>query len=428
MTMHDPIWRPYTQHKTMTDVIEIVSGRGEFLYTADGRELLDLISSWWVNIHGHCHVAIAGAIADQAHKLEHVIFAGMNHRPASELATGLINSMGRPFERVFFSDNGSTAVEAALKMTLHEAQNRGEPDRTRIIAFEGGYHGDTWAAMAAGKTSGYFDAYQKIPAPHILHTPFPATWDSDPDVNQKETTALAELEKTLDDNAGQIASLIIEPLVQGASGMRMCSASWLADVVRITKRRGVRVIFDEVMTGFGRTGTMFAFEQLPESVRPDLVCLSKGITGGFLPLAVTVTTGEIFDAFLGDSFETAFAHGHSYTANPIACAAAVAGLKLFETESTLERFAKLKKVHCEKIRQLPGMTSHRVTGGISACEFSGIACGYGRGRSVALRKAFIDAGLLLRPLADTLYFMPPACIDPESLATAYDRAADVLGD
>ena len=418
MSIQSAVWRPYTQHKTMTDLVGIVSGRGPYLYTEDGREILDLVSSWWVNIHGHAHPKIAEAIARQASELEHVIFAGFTHQPAEDLANGLIEKMGPPLKHVFYSDNGSTAVEVAIKIALQFAINTGQPKRKTIVAFEGGFHGDTWAAMAAGATSGFFDTYRKFLAPEIIHLPYPATFEQDPDVVSKEAAALQALEQLLEQRGDEIAGLLIEPLIQGAGGMRFCSTGWLEKVVDRVQQAGVKVIFDEVMTGFGRTGTLFAMDNL--NVRPDIVCLSKGITGGFMPFSATVATGEIFDAFLGDSWGQALSHGHSYAGNPIACAAAVASLQLFETENTLDKIAEQTKIHEERLPQLSGTTNHRVRGGIAACELVG-QTGYASSKSVGLRGHFLDHGLLLRPLGDTLYLIPPACVSGELLSEAYDR-------
>ena len=408
----------------MTDLVPIVSGKGPYLYTEDGREILDLVSSWWVNIHGHAHPKIAEAIARQASELEHVIFAGFTHRPAEQLADGLIKKMGPPLEYVFYSDNGSTAVEVAIKMALHFAINTGQPKRKTIVAFEGGFHGDTWAAMAAGSSSGFFDTYREFLAPEILHLPYPATFDNDREVESKEAAALEALDQLLEQRGDEIAGLLIEPLVQGAGGMRFCRERWLEKVVRKVQQFGIKVIFDEVMTGFGRTGKLFAMEHLKE-VRPDIVCLSKGITGGFMPFSATVATSEIFDSFLGDTWGQALAHGHSYAGNPIACAAALASLSLFETENTLQNIAEQTKVHHQRLPQLSGTKDHRVCGGIAACELSG-ETSYGSSRSVSLRGHFLDHGLLLRPLGDTLYLIPPACLSSELMSEAYDRIEAAL--
>lgn len=420
---HPAIWRPYTQHQTMRDMVKIVSGKGAYLYDENGNEILDLVSSWWVNIHGHAHPAIAQAIAEQAAKLEHVIFAGFTHEPAEQLAEGLMEKMGSPFEHVFYSDNGSTAVEVAMKMALQYAINTDQSKRNLIVGFEGGFHGDTWAAMSAGKTSGFFDTYLDFLLPKVEHLPYPATFDGDPNQEAKESEALKRLDELLEHKGDQIAAILIEPLVQGAGGMRCCRPEWLSQVVAKVQSCGALVIFDEIMTGFSRTGKLFAFEHL--EVRPDIVCLSKGITGGFLPFSATVTTESVFETFLGETYGQALSHGHSYAGNPIVCAAAVASLKLFETERTLEKIAIQSRVHQECLPQLPKTRNHRVLGAIAACELD-TEPGYGSTVSVAMRQKFLQQGLLLRPFGNTLYLLPPACVDESMLRGAYEKIGSTL--
>ena len=402
----------------MTEMVKISSAKGASLFTESGEEILDLISSWWVNIHGHAHPVIAEAISQQAATLEQVIFAGFSHEPAEVLADNLLATMGEPFRHIFYSDNGSTAVEVGIKMALQYFINRGETQRKAIVAFEGGFHGDTWAAMCAGQGSGFFDTYSDFLNLRVIHHPFAATYDGDPNGEENERASIAQFESLMADQGAEIAALIIEPLVQGASGMRICRPEWLEKIVSIAKAHDVQVIFDEVMTGFSRTGKMFAFEHL--ETRPDIVCLSKGITGGFMPFAATVATADIFDSFLGDTFGQALSHGHSYAGNPIACAAAVASLELFQTEQTLSKVAEQNLVHRECLPELSHTIQHRTLGAIAACELD-CDWGYGSPESVQLRTAFMDSGLLVRPLGKTLYLMPPACLDPETLKKAYQR-------
>ena len=423
MTNYPKIWRPYTQHQTMGDLTQIESASGAILRTSDGREIVDLISSWWVNVHGHAHPVIAEAIGAQAKRLEQVIFAGFTHEPAEQLANGLLAVMGAPFEHLFLSDNGSTSVEVAIKMALQFAANTGHPERNKIIAFDGGFHGDTWAAMAAGRKSGFFEAYARFLPLDVIHLDFAATFEGDPDQAANEARTLESLKQVISKSGSEIAGLIIEPLIQGASGMRMCSASWLNQVVSLAQDAGIKVIFDEVMTGFGRTGRMFAFEHL--EARPDLVCLSKGITGGFMPLAATATTREIFAAFLDSSYSSALSHGHSFSGNPLACSAAVASLGLFEEEQTLARIAAQTEIHQERMPRLANTQQHRFCGAIAACELKG-PDGYASQQSVELRNRFLAADILIRPLGNTLYLFPPACLAPEELHKAYDKIEPVL--
>ena len=426
------VWHPFTQAQTAPVPTVIVRGEGPYLYTADGGVLLDMVSSWWVNLHGHAHPHVAGAIAQQARQLEHVIFAGFTHAPAVTLAARLAGHLPRGLDRIFYSDNGSTAVEVALKIALQAWYNRAEP-RRHILAFEGGYHGDTFGAMSAGQTSGFFLPFQDKLF-DVSFLPYPQTWQGDPDVEAKESAALSALDLILEQHAGDVAALIAEPLVQGSSGMRMCRPQFLAEVVRRVKATGAFVIFDEVMTGFARTGRMWAGQHLGSSpdAAPDLMCLSKGLTGGFLPMGVTACTEELYAEFRGDTFERAFAHGHSYTANPLACAAALASLDLLEAGETWDSVARVGAAHA---RWLPELAAHphlhrvRQLGTIAAVQLRG-AGGYGGHASLELRAFFQEKGLLLRPLGDTLYLLPPYCVQDEHLDVAYRAlldAAQVFG-
>jgi len=267
------VWHPYTQEKTAPDPLLVVSARGATLHLADGRTILDLISSWWVVTHGHAHPAIARAIGEQAARLEQVIFAGFTHPPAVELATALVALLPDGLSRIFYSDNGSTSVEVALKLALQYWRNRGE-ERDRFLAFEGGYHGDTVGAMSAGRESGFFAAFGPLLFP-VAFLPYPATWIGDGDVEAREAAALDALDRELEAHGPRTAAVIIEPLVQGAAGMRMCRPEFLAALAERLARAGVLLIFDEVMTGFGRTGTLFAHERA--GVTPDLICLSPEV-------------------------------------------------------------------------------------------------------------------------------------------------------
>ena len=287
------VWHPFTQAATAPRPLGIVRGRGAHLYDADGRSYLDLIASWWTNVHGHAHPAIARAIAGQAETLEHVIFAGVTHPPAAQLAHALVQRLGAPFARVFFTDNGSTAIEVALKIAFQSWSNRGD-FRWRVLAFEGGYHGDTFGAMSVGQSSGLFSPF----SPWLFEVetiPYPATWIDD-DPSAREDAALAALDAYLARHGDECAALLIEPLLQGAVGMRVARPSFIRAVVERVRAHGIIVIFDEILTGFGRTGTFFAFEQT--GVVPDLIALSKGLTGGALPMGATVATEALYERFL----------------------------------------------------------------------------------------------------------------------------------
>jgi len=419
------VWHPFTQEQTSPDPVLIAGGQGAMLETADGRQLLDLISSWWVNLHGHAHPAIAAAIARQARELEQVIFAGFTHPPAVRLAQRLAGLLPGGLNRVFFSDDGSTAVEVALKIAIQFWRNAGT-GRTRLIAFEGGYHGDTVGAMSAGRGSGFFDAFSPLLFDVDL-LPFPATWHGDDDIEAREMAALAAIDTCLERHPGQVAAAIIEPLVQGAGGMRMCRPSFLQALAARLRADGVLLILDEVMTGFGRTGDLFAC--LRAGIEPDLICLSKGLTGGFLPLSVTVAQDRVYEGFLGESFDRAFTHGHSYTANPLGCAAALASLDLLEQESTAHRIAAIEAAHATGLARLAGhprVTRSRQTGTIAALEITGGGEGYSAAIGARLRSAALERGLLLRPLGNVLYLLPPYCISDEQLGEAYSGIGELL--
>lgn len=382
----------------------MVRGEGAVLHLDDGRELIDGISSWWVNLHGHGNSVIAVAIHEQARRLEHVIFAGFTHDPAEELANRVCDLLPAGLDRVFFSDNGSTAVEVALKMARQYWTNRGEPQRTRILAFDGAYHGDTVGAMSAGARSVFSDAFNPWLF-EVERLPYPATWIGDAGVDAKEAAAYDAFAAALDAHEGRIAAMILEPLVQGAGGMRMARAAFLKRVCDAARERGILLIFDEVMTGFGRTGTLFALEQI--GITPDFLCLSKGLTGGFLPMSITVTSSRIQDAFRGADASHTFWHGHSYTANPLGCAAALASLDL--TVKAVPRIREVEARHRRFIGELPEGWHHpRVCGSILAMDLKTDGeSGYFADVGPKLRAAFIREGVLLRPLGDTVYVMAP---------------------
>jgi len=414
------IWHPFTQAATAPDPIPIRSARGARLIAADGREYLDLISSWWVTLHGHSHPAIAAAVARQAAELEQVIFAGFTHEPAIQVAARVSALLPAGLERVFYSDDGSTSVEVALKLAYQYWWNKGEPRRHRFVAFEGGYHGDTFGAMSAGRSSGFYKPFHDLLfAVDLL--PYPETWDGDPETEEKEATSLAMLDGWIGRHGREGVALIMEPLVQGASGMRLCRPEFVRAVAQRLKAAGVLLILDEVMTGFGRTGATFAC--LKAGVTPDLICLSKGLTGGFLPLAATVCRQEIYEAFLGGNFERAFAHGHSFTANPLGCAAALASLDLLLAPEAAARIASIESVHRERLARFahhPRLTRPRVCGTIAAVTFGGSEQGYSASHGPRLRAFFLERGLLIRPLGSVVYLLPPYCISSEELHRAYD--------
>ncbi len=427
------IWHPFTQEKIADLPISIKSAYKSYLYDYAGNQYLDLISSWWVNLHGHAEPKIAKAIYKQALNLEQVIFAGFTHKPAVDLASLIIEYLPENLTKGFFSDNGSTSVEVALKMAYQYWVNLGETQRSLFLSFSGGYHGDTFGAMSVGRTSDFHQAFKKLFF-EVLSIPFADTFDNDLEIIDKEQLALSILQQYLTKYYNQIAAIILEPLVQGASGMRICRATFIEQVIELVRKHEILVIFDEVMTGFGRTGTCFALEQLQLKYSPDLLCLSKGITGGFLPLGLTVTTDKIYQAFLSDKFATAFAHGHSYTANPLACAAGIASFKLLQSSKTIKAIKNIHKTHLLGIQYLKDLNlpleKFRVIGAIAAFDLNNQFINQLNLNQADfhqyLKREFLKQGLLLRPLGNTIYLLPPYSTSSEELLEAYHKIGKIL--
>ncbi len=405
------VWHPYTQMKTAPPPLCIVRGQGVYLYTEDGRRLLDGISSWWVNIHGHSHPRLNQAIADQARRLEHVIFAGATHEPAVDLAERLVGVLPAGLTKIFYSDNGSTAVEVAVKMALQYWRNQGQPARRRIVALPHAYHGDTIGAMAVSAPSVFTDAF----TPLLFHV---------------DRVAPDEVGAHLAAHGDQVAAVIVEPMLHGAGGMIMWPAASLARVREACYRHGVLLIADEVLTGFGRTGRMFACEHA--SVTPDIMCVSKALTAGYLPLSATAATNAVYDAFLSDDRTKTFFHGHSFTANPLACAVALASLDLLEENRALDRVARLERKlrdGLSPLRALPIVADVRVLGGVGVVELrterDAPAGGYLDQVGPRLYDEFLRRGLLLRPLGNVLYFMPPYVITDSEVDWVVDQITEV---
>ncbi|WP_085317935.1 adenosylmethionine--8-amino-7-oxononanoate transaminase [Derxia lacustris] len=421
-------WHPFTQAQTAPAPLPIVRGEGSWLIAADGRRYLDAVSSWWVNLHGHAHPAIARALAEQALTLEHTMFAGIAHEPAARLAAELAARAPAPLKHVFFSDNGSTAIEVALKIACQYWINQGRK-RHRFLAFEGGYHGDTFGAMAAGKSSGFYTPFEDWLF-GVDFLPWPQSWIDNASIDAEEAAALARLDAYLDRHGDDLAAFIFEPLVQGASGMRMARAPFQRAVCERVRARGVPVIFDEVMTGFGRTGRMFAAEHI--GFTPDLLCVCKGLTGGFLPMAATLAQPHIHDAFLGENVDRALLHGHTFTANPLGCAAALASLKLFDDEDVMAKIVALEAMQAERLAAIAGhplVTRPRQWGTIAAFDLAqpaGDVGGYASASGRALREAMIARGVLMRPMGDAVYFLPPYCTSADDLDFAYAQLRAVL--
>ena len=408
-----PIWHPFTQHALQSEMVRIVRGEGAYLFTADGRRIIDAISSWWVVTHGHCHPHIVRAIQEQAEQLNQIIFAGYTHEPAEAVAAELLKLAPRGLDYVFFSDSGSTSVEVALKMALGYWHNIGKP-RTRIVVMQHSYHGDTIGAMSVGARGVFNAAYGPLLF-DVTTVPFPSSG------HEQET--LDALEAAVRDETP--AAFIVEPLVLGAGGMLMYPAWVLKEMKRICEAAGVWFIADEIMTGWGRTGTLFACEQA--EVSPDIACYSKGLTGGSLPLAVTLCRPEIFEAHLSHDRSRTFFHSSSYTANPVACAAARANLDLWQNASVVARVAAVAAMQERALvpfRADERFKNVRRTGTIAALELEARDSGYLAGIGPKLLAFFGSRDLLLRPLGNTIYVMPPYCITQGDLDEIYAAIMD----
>lgn len=421
--MHPHLWYPFTQAKTAPEPIKVKSGQGVWLTLETGEQILDCISSWWVNLHGHAHPKIADAIAHQAHQLEHVIFAGFTHDPAEQLGTHLVQCLPKPLTRVFYSDNGSTAVEVALKMAYQYWCNQGTPRRT-FLAFEGAYHGDTFGAMAVGERCIFTQAFEPLLF-DVEFAPYPTTHLHDTRTQETEQAILAQIEQRLAQQPERYAAILIEPLVQGAGGMRMGRSQFLQSLRHLADTYNTLLIFDEVMTGFGRTGDWFACRKA--NVAPDIICLSKGITGGFMPLSVTICTESIYQGFYSDDPQQTLYHGHSYAANPLGCAAGLASLALMaENESKFRQMETIHLKHLHHLADHPRVVHPRVTGTIAAFDITTDNPGYLNNISLKVRQLAIAHHLLLRPLGNVLYIMPPYCITEDELALVYQGIQSIL--
>ncbi len=422
------IWHPFTQMKTAPDPLPIVGGDGAYLITEDGRRVLDGISSWWVNVHGHCNPKVSQALAQQAQRLEHVMFAGCTHPPAVELAERLLAKLPKSLNKVFFSDNGSTAVEVALKMAYQYWTNRGERQRRTFLALKHAYHGDTVGAMSASHDSLFTASYAPLLF-HVERVAVPQDYlaSLDPANNGSATAALTEFEDLLRSRCDELAAVIVEPMLQAAGGMLVWKPQMLRKVRELCDRYGLLLIADEVMTGFGRTGKMFACEHGP--VEPDLMCLSKGLTAGYLPLSVTAASDAVYEAFLSDDRSKTFFHGHSFTANPLGCAVALAGLDIFENEGVLGRVDGISSRMRSRLQALVGRKytkDARQIGGVGILEVETGGKGYLADIGPRMATLFLERNLLLRPQGGIVYFMPPYVVTDKEIDWVFDQIEEVV--
>jgi adenosylmethionine---8-amino-7-oxononanoate aminotransferase len=411
------IWHPYTQAKLAADPLPIVRGEGAWLFDEAGNGYIDAISNWWVTIHGHAHPYLAGKVAEQARQLEQVIFAGFTHEPAVRLAERLLDILPGNLSKVFYSDNGSTAVEVAVKMAIQFWENKGER-RRKILALSNSYHGDTFGSMSVSDRGTFTKAFED----YLFEVEFVDVGPVSTTLDSSDWVAALRL------RSGSAACFIYEPLVQGAGGMKMYEAEKLNAMLKVCKENGVICIADEVMTGFGRTGKLFASEFI--DAKPDIVCLSKGLTGGMMAMGATACTQEIYNAFLSDDRSKTFFHGHSYTANPIACAAANASLDLLLTNECMQNIERITDQHKKFAARLQGFSSVkniRQCGTIIAFEVeTNGAEGYLNNISSVIHQKALQRGVLLRPLGNTVYLMPPYCITEEELEKVNECVLKVI--
>ncbi|MFH6972333.1 adenosylmethionine--8-amino-7-oxononanoate transaminase [Flavobacterium petrolei] len=413
------LWHPYTQHKTAALPIAIKKGKGALLWDENNKEYIDAIASWWVNPYGHSNTFIADAIYKQLTTLEHVLFGGFTHEPAILVAEELVEILPKNQQKIFFSDNGSTAVEVAIKVALQYFFNKGEK-RTTIIAFENAFHGDTFGAMAASGISFFIEAFQGMFI-NVVRIPVP--------VKGQEQESYDALQSVIENS--NCAGFIFEPLVQGAAGMVMYEPESLDKLMRICQDNNVLTIADEVMTGFGKTGKTFATDYLV--IKPDMMCLSKALTGGTIPMAITTFTQDLFDAFYDDDINKALFHGHTFTANPTGCAAALASLELLQTSEMQANIIRVNKSHLdfqERIKNHKKVTATRVLGVIFALEIKteSSASYYGTLRN-KLYDFFIENGVILRPVGNIVYILPPYVITDEQLQKVYhvvEKALEIV--
>jgi adenosylmethionine---8-amino-7-oxononanoate aminotransferase len=422
------IWHPFTNSALDPSPLQVESAEGVYLHTKDGRKILDAISSWWVNLHGHGNPRIAAAIAAQARKLEHVILAGFTHEAAEELAERLRKWLSPELTHLFFSDDGSTAVEVALKMAAQLFSNQQRGEKCEIVALEHGYHGDTAGAMSVSDDSPFTEPFRAMRYPvHRVHSAYCYRCPVGLKRELCHIECVQQLESLLAERSDKIAAVIVEPLLQGAGGMIVHPAEFLQKVRALCTKHDVLLIADEALTGFGRTGKMFACDLA--GVTPDLMCLSKGITGGFFAMGVTLCTDRVESAFRSEDRKHTFYHGHSYTGNALACAAANASLQIFDDEPVFDRIAMIARIHAERLeqfRKLHQVGETRQIGTIGAIELRAEDAGYLSAMRPKLYQFFLERGVLLRPLGNVVYVLPPYVISADELHRVYDVIEEAI--
>lgn len=411
------IWHPYTQMKNALPHLPILRGQGVYLYDEQGNKYIDAVSSWWVNIHGHAHPHIAAKVAEQLTVLEHVIFAGFTHEPAVELAERLLPLLPGDQQKVFYTDNGSTAVEVALKMCLQYWANTTKQPRTKIIAFKDAYHGDTFGAMSVSGRSIFTHPFQDL----LFDVEF---------IDLPNAQNIAQIKAKINYLSNEVACFIFEPLILGAGGMQIYEAAYLDQLIETCQHHGILTIADEVMTGFGRTGRYFACEALQS--KPDIFCLSKGLTGGTIPLGVTTCNDKIFQAFFSEDKLKTLYHGHSFTANPVACAASLASLDILLSEETLPNIHRIQAKHSAFAQQISGhpkLRELRQIGTILVMEWeTGTDTSYLNDLRDRLYLFFLKKGIIMRPLGNIIYILPPYVISNEDLEYIYQNILEALNE
>ena len=407
------IWHPFTPQKNMSSPLAITHAKGTLLFDENNNAYIDAISSWWVTLHGHANPYIAEKLYQQALQLEQVIFAGFTHRPAVELAERLLQILPSNFSKIFYSDNGSTSTEVALKMSIQywwnqKSESKSGRSKIKILAFNHSYHGDTFGAMSVSDRSVFTMAFHELLF-EVIFIDIPSKSNID------------EIKKTIEQHADEIAAFIYEPLVQGAGGMKMYDAFWMNELLEFVQQQNIVCIADEVMTGFGRTGKLFASEYM--LCKPDIICLSKGLTGGTMALGVTACSQKIYDAYVNDDRLKTFFHGHSFTANPLACTAALASLDLWFQNKCIEKIAWINKQNqafIQRLQEKKNIKNLRVLGTIAAFEITQGKDEYLNDISAVITKKCLAKGMYIRPLGNTVYIMPPYCITEEELNKVYN--------